>query len=110
MIVQPFVENSVEHGFADISYTGFLRLEFSNHSGNTIINITDNGRGFNNQSPKSKPYISRASQIIKDRIYLLNLKLKSNAQFSIQNNEKTEQGVNVHITLPELYDKENFSH
>lgn len=110
MIVQPFVENSVEHGFADINYTGFLRLEFSNQGGNTIINITDNGRGFNNQSPKSKPYISRASQIIKDRIYLLNLKLKSNAQFSIQNNEKTGQGVNVHITLPELYDKENISH
>ena len=110
MIVQPFVENSVEHGFANIDYKGFIELEFSQQGGNTVVKISDNGRGLGHQSLKSKPYISRASQIIKDRIYLLNLKLKTNAQFSIQNNDKSEKGVNILITLPEIYDHENLSH
>jgi hypothetical protein len=109
MIVQPFVENSVEHGFANIDYKGFIKLEFSQVGENTVVKISDNGRGLGHQSSKSKPYISRASQIIKDRIYLLNLKLKTNAQFSIQNNDQSGQGVNVLITLPEIYDHENLS-
>lgn len=104
MIVQPFVENSVEHGFANIDYKGMILLMFSTDNKNTFIKIEDNGRGFNNQSPKSKPYISRASQIIKDRIYLLNLKLKSNAQFKIENNGLDKQGVKVDITLPIIHD------
>lgn len=103
MIVQPFVENSVEHGFADIGYTGKLEIFFSNDEHATTILIIDNGRGLDNQIQKAKTYISRASQIVKDRIYLLNLKLKSNAQFSIANNTSGE-GVSVKIILPTIHE------
>ncbi len=103
MIVQPFVENSVEHGFADIGYTGKLQIIFANDEDTTTILIIDNGRGLDNQIQKAKTYISRASQIVKDRIYLLNLKLKSNAQFSIANNTSGE-GVSVKIILPTIHE------
>ena len=68
----------------------------------TEIEIKDNGRGLNNQIEKSKPYISRAKQIVTDRIYLLNLKLKSDATFSIENDGQGK-GVMVKIVLPVIY-------
>jgi tetratricopeptide (TPR) repeat protein len=104
MIVQPFVENSIEHGFADLSHKGFLSISFDQKDQHTYISINDNGRGLTSQSQKSKPYVSRASQIIKDRIYLLNLKLKSDAQFKIESDKTIGQGVNVNITLPVIHE------
>jgi tetratricopeptide (TPR) repeat protein len=102
MIIQPFIENSIEHGFANIGYKGNLTISFKNENESTVILILDNGRGLNNQIEKSKPYISRAKQIVTDRIYLLNLKLKSNAKFSIENVEGGS-GVVVRIELPLIY-------
>ena len=99
MIIQPFIENSIEHGFANIDYKGDLSIIFRNEDNSTLIEIRDNGRGLNNQIEKSKGYISRAKQIVTDRIYLLNLKLKSHAKFSIEN-DKSGQGVVVRIELP----------
>ncbi|MFM2393243.1 MAG: hypothetical protein RLZZ546_1225 [Bacteroidota bacterium] len=98
MIVQPFVENSIEHGFSNLPYEGILIISFNIKDNGISVNIFDNGKGLNYDAIPAKPYISRASQIIKDRIYLLNLKLKCNAAFSIKNNE--ENGVNVEIKLP----------
>jgi hypothetical protein len=53
---------------------------------------------------ENNEHISRASQIIKDRIYLLNIKLKTKAGFSIDNN--IDKGVIVKIHLPLLYKNE----
>ena len=102
MIIQPFIENSIEHGFANIDYKGDLKITFKTVQNRTEIEIKDNGRGLNNQIEKSKPYISRAKQIVTDRIYLLNLKLKSDATFSIENDGQGK-GVMVKIVLPVIY-------
>ena len=51
---------------------------------------------------ENNDHISRAGQIIKDRIYLLNIKLKTKAGFSIDNN-KEGSGTLVKIHLPLLY-------
>lgn len=102
MIIQPFIENSIEHGFANIDYKGELSIVFKSRDSQTLIQLHDNGRGLNNQIEKSKPYISRAKQIVTDRIYLLNLKLKSNAKFSIEN-DKNGKGVLVEIQLPVIH-------
>lgn len=98
MIVQPFVENSIEHGFANLPYIGQLNISFIKTNNAIEVVVYDNGKGLNYALPQAKPYISRASQIIKDRIYLLNMKLKSNAKFSILNND--DNGVTVKIILP----------
>ncbi|HCL05755.1 MAG TPA: hypothetical protein DHW64_07255 [Chitinophagaceae bacterium] len=101
MIVQPFVENCIEHGFAHIDYTGHITVDFLNRNNQLHILITDNGRGFNKDASRTSDHISRAGQILKDRIYLLNLTLKSNASFSIT--ERTEKGVSVAIKLPAIF-------
>jgi tetratricopeptide (TPR) repeat protein len=101
MIVQPFVENSIEHGFSGIDYKGIINVHFSKKEKELHIAITDNGKGFSKEKNNSSNHISRAGQIVKDRIYLLNLKLKSKAGFSIE--EGKDNGVVVKIVLPAMY-------
>lgn len=101
MILQPFAENSIEHGFSGIDYSGHLSISFLQKEKELIIHIKDNGKGMVSSIKEDSEHISRASQIIKDRIYLLNIKLKTKAAFSIDNN-KNEKGVTVLITLPLL--------
>ena len=106
MIIQPFIENSIEHGFAGINYPGDLRVDFKQHNKSILIEIKDNGKGLLLPSEKNNEHISRASQIIKDRIYLLNIKLKTKADFSIDN-DPSGKGVIVKINLPVIYNNEN---
>jgi LytS/YehU family sensor histidine kinase len=115
MIIQPFVENSIEHGFAGVDYPGNVRIRFTSENKELLIEIKDNGKGLNtgikeNKAalPADNEHISRASQIIKDRIYLLNIKLKTKAGFSIDNafadeSNPSGNGVVVKIHLPLIY-------
>jgi hypothetical protein len=103
MILQPFVENSIEHGFAGVGYPGQVTITFTKAVNDLTILITDNGKGLISPTKENQAaeHISRASQIIKDRIYLLNIKLKTRAGFSIDNNS-SGKGVTVKIHLPLL--------
>lgn len=103
MILQPFIENSIEHGFLGIEYPGHISIFFSSKQKELLVEIHDNGRGLGiKHKEEENKHISRASQIIKDRIYLLNIKLKTKAGFSIDNNNNGP-GVQVKINLPLLY-------
>lgn len=102
MILQPFIENSIEHGFTGIDYAGHISIHFEKDENNLQIKIVDNGKGLPTIANEDGEHISRASQIIKDRIYLLNIKLKTKASFSVVNN-KSSKGVTVSIQLPLLY-------
>jgi hypothetical protein len=108
MIIQPFVENSIEHGFVGVEYPGKVTVHFLKDNKELLIQITDNGKGLNTTAKENNEHISRASQIIKDRIYLLNIKLKTKAGFSIDNAQQhadnsAGNGVIVKIHLPLLY-------
>ena len=106
MIIQPFAENSIEHGFYGIDYPGHLEITFSRTGKEIRIEVTDNGIGFGGIQKIADGHISRASQIIKDRIYLLNIKLKTKARFSIQNHP-SGKGIQVEIFLPEILPNES---
>lgn len=102
MIIQPFVENAIEHGLKGIDYLGVLNIQFNKFNNQLTIEINDNGVGLSTVTKDNGEHISRASQIIKDRIYLLNIKLKTKAGFIIDNNVDGK-GVLVKINLPLLY-------
>lgn len=101
MLIQPFIENSIEHGFGNINYKGIINLNFEVKGNYLLILITDNGIGLNNESQKSSKHISRAMQITKDRLYLLNKEKKSGASFNVTDNKPN--GVRIEIILPLLY-------
>ncbi|MBK7667977.1 MAG: histidine kinase [Sphingobacteriaceae bacterium] len=101
MIIQPFVENAIEHGFSENKSKGLISLDFKIVSNELEITISDNGIGLITDSKEQKTYPSRATQIVKDRLFLLNKQYKSNARFEINKNQ--DSGLRVSIFLPLIY-------
>lgn len=101
MILQPFIENSIEHGFKNIAHEGHISISFSIKDKTLKITIIDNGQGIKDNE-KHKTYPSRATQIIKDRLFLLNKTYKSNANFALTT-LNNDQGIKVEINLPVIY-------
>lgn len=100
MILQPFVENSIEHGFKNILTEGEICIEFKMANNQLNVVITDNGDGITHDLG-TKAYPSRATQIITDRLYLLNKQYKTNAKFALTSN--SPKGIRVSVELPILY-------
>ena len=97
MLVQPFVENSIKHGFTT---DGKLEIEFT--SKNNFLNciITDNGIGFE-QSKKlkgTKNHTSVALKVTKERIQ----NLSKNSRFSIKELLENDKiiGTKVEFKIP----------
>lgn len=97
MILQPFIENSIEHGFSSIETGGKINISFKIENNQLKVSVIDNGSGFK-ESDKHKGYPSRATQIVRDRLYLLNKQYKTNAIFELTN--LMDKGTKVEIQLP----------
>lgn len=93
MILQPFVESTVLEGFSNLKHQGELKIRFTLKGLNELeIIIEDNGKGLKAIDS------SRASEIINDRLYLLNKLNKTSSSYLIR--EKTGGGVSVEIFIP----------
>ena len=105
MLIQPFVENSIEHGLNSIDYTASIQVNFTVESNELLITIKDNGKGLRQVAKSNTTHISRSNQIIQERIYLLNLKQKSKARYLVEEDFK-QNGVMVKLYLPLLYNEQ----
>ncbi|WP_162903159.1 histidine kinase [Taibaiella koreensis] len=79
MLVQPFVENAVEHGFKNIEYKGMLQITFTEEEGSLHISVRDNGVGAMEQGRPEKKSLSGA--IIRERLDVLFNQEKTVAYF-----------------------------
>jgi tetratricopeptide (TPR) repeat protein len=52
MLIQPFVENTIEHGFKNIDYKGEIIINLQLNEGFVVCIIKDNGVGFINKEKK----------------------------------------------------------
>lgn len=95
MILQPFLENAIEHGISKAEELGMIALTFTGTKQGIEILINDNGKGIIDDNVV-KTHLSRATQIIRDRLTLLS---NTNAGFNIKSNNT---GTAVIIHLPEL--------
>ncbi|MFM9985253.1 MAG: histidine kinase [Flavobacteriales bacterium] len=102
MILQPFLENAIEHGFAGISEGGQLDILARKMDDQLYIEIRDNGQGIRTDQQK-KQYPSRATQIIADRLFLLKASTRRMARYELKGGEKN--GMVVKIFLPLLHQK-----
>lgn len=95
MLLQPFIESTIVDGFKNLPYPGKLDITFKIHNLNELsIVIRDNGKGLKAIDSM------RASEIINDRIYLLNELRKSQSSYLIR--EHSQGGVSVEIYIPLL--------
>lgn len=68
MLLQPFVENAVKHGIAEMGNDGTIEVVFAKNGDNLILMVIDNGSGFD---PKLGA-TGLGVQLSKSRIALLN--------------------------------------
>ncbi|CAN5382707.1 hypothetical protein BH10BAC1_BH10BAC1_10690 [soil metagenome] len=97
MLLQPFIENSIEHGFKNLNYQGILEITISLVNNQLKVVCRDNGRGLI-RDENSKTFPSRATQIIKERLLLLNKRHNSTSSVEVRNIESG--GVEVVVFLP----------
>lgn len=102
LIIQPFVENSVIHGFPKDRNDGKLDIHFFQTNGTICCKIKDNGVGFATaKSPKEGTHKSVATQIVRERLELLSKRHKAKASLTYE--DDIETGTSVLITLPLLF-------
>ncbi|WP_157962804.1 histidine kinase [Chitinophaga deserti] len=105
MLIQPFVENSIEHGFRNISYKGMLTIRFEVKDERLTINVADNGQGIIDKRSGVQKKQSLAQAILKERIQVLFKSDCQRARFDIENKAGAGgRGVTVHIILPVIKD------
>ncbi|WP_343747464.1 histidine kinase [Fluviicola sp.] len=101
MLIQPFIENAIEHGFTESDKSGELRISYKKTEKEQLeIRITDNGKGFSTENAVSekKGHESMALQITEKRIHLLNKRRKGAFKFEIAS--KPSEGTTVLFSIP----------
>jgi LytS/YehU family sensor histidine kinase len=104
MIIQPYIENSILHGFGEIATGGSLTIEFTLKDGLLICIIDDNGVGINYSKQNKKEnslHVSLAGKISEDRLQLLkNIYGNSIGVEIIDKSDFGEKGTRVSLTMP----------
>lgn len=101
MLIQPFIENAIEHGFSGLDRPGLLTISYRKTPGIIEIEITDNGKGFlPNQTPahKNDEHSSAGIRITEKRLQLLNKKKRGGFRFSISSHPN--EGTRVFFSIP----------
>jgi len=106
MIVQPILENAIEHGFRGIDKKGLLTIRFRLIKNYIRFEVEDNGVGVTASKkftmPHKNKHNSSAIAIIKERALVLSKKYKFPMLFEIEeivNNNRVE-GTIVRMNLP----------
>lgn len=94
MLLQPFIENSIKHGFATVEYPGNISIHAKIQNNQPVVIISDNGKGIDESKMKENIGLSSTQQ----HLQLLSGNY-GKKYISIYNN-KTARGVTVEITIP----------
>ena len=102
MLIQPFVENAIEHGFESQKENRVIDIHVSYVKRSLICTITDNGVGINNQKEKKKQYKkSLSTTITSERLKILSKYFKTKGSITIEDRQKyNEQGTIVTLIIP----------
>lgn len=97
LMIQPFVENAIMHGFKDIDYKGKLTIRLTQYPSILRCTIEDNGSGMPGDPPqKDKPH---ATEITRERLALLEQKTGRTGRLNIIDNKSQQKGQGVTVTL-----------
>lgn len=106
MLIQPFVENAIIHGFKGLKQGGQIELTVYELFGNTLfVQIIDNGHGYDRakNSNSVESHKSYGTQITSERLSLFKDRYQSEFNFTIKN--RTDEtgnslGTEVNISIP----------
>jgi sensor histidine kinase YesM len=104
MLIQPFVENAIEHGLRFRETKGLLELSITNDTEFLHIQISDNGVGrkLASEQHSKQGHKSMATGITNERIEIINKRSKKKAKLTIIDLEN-HAGTIVNLQLPLIY-------
>jgi ligand-binding sensor domain-containing protein len=107
MLIQPFVENSINHGVIFLESGGLIKIEFKKIDDSTIVClIDDNGIGRKNATEIKKgllkPYKSRGMELVQERLKTIKKIAKTTIDIEVVDkldHENKSNGTQVVITI-----------
>ncbi|MFY0630653.1 MAG: tetratricopeptide repeat protein [Flavobacteriaceae bacterium] len=102
MLIQPFVENAIEHGFRELKNHQEIKVVFAYAQENLTCEIVDNGIGVDaNEKVFSNADASISTDLIEERLEMLGKKFGTNSWITIKDRRIiNESGTIVTINLP----------
>ncbi|MCD4832194.1 MAG: tetratricopeptide repeat protein [Bacteroidales bacterium] len=103
MLIQPCIENAVEHGMRQIEKDGIININYKLLKSDLKISIIDNGVGYAKTEENRSKHKSLATVITKERIdnvaklFNINIKMDISEAFP----EKENKGVRVDFIIPQ---------
>ena len=107
MLFQPFVENSIIHGFSDINYKGEIKIVIERLSDRLHCIIEDNGKGIRQGNENRKIH---SIKINKERVLILAKQTGIPASIQITNklsDGEQNTGAKIELVVPILFKKMN---
>lgn len=107
MLIQPFIENAIEHGFIHLSEKGLIIVRFKKNEQSIIIEVEDNGIGIEESKlvhlRSGRSYQSLATEITATRLkkiwQIKRLRIKMDI-IDLNTIDSTKQGSIVRFTVP----------
>jgi sensor histidine kinase YesM len=104
MLIQPFVENAIEHGIKSKNTKGHIEIRFKMNNTLLICEVDDDGIGREKAGKlKIVGHKSRATLIVQERLEMLSRKMKQDIHFEIidlETDTNASLGTRVMIGLP----------
>jgi ligand-binding sensor domain-containing protein len=97
MIIQPFVENAIIHGFASAHESYTVTISFHKNNDGLLVIVDDNGVG--RDPVKKQPHISRGVSLIRERLAVLSAKNKRNYRLTIIDKNLPDQGTRIELDI-----------
>lgn len=111
MLIQPFIENSIEHGIKPIGSGGHIKIQFKRGGYGIIIEVEDNGIGIDytkNINKTGKSHDSMALKITQERLDIIKKDTKKKTVLEIYDKRSRgieSQGTVAHIEIPVITNK-----
>lgn len=99
LMLQPFIENSIWHGFISKGSEGHLLIEIKKENEMLICSVDDNGTGRKPNGAETNNKKSLGIAITENRIKILNKQKKSNGRLQITD-KPNNAGTRIEVSLP----------
>ena len=101
LMLQPFIENSIWHGFASKESKGYILVEIKKGNQMLVCSVDDNGSGRKINGVERDNKKSLGITIAENRIKILNKQKKSNGKLKITD-KPGNAGTRIEVSLPLL--------